>query len=133
MAIVPANTAGQLFQLFRTGVVRTRTELQALTGMARSTVTVRVDSLLGGGYLVEDGVTNEPGRGRPATRLRVNDQATTILAADLGSTHGRVAVCTAAGEILAEEVIESAIDDGPAVVLDRVHTLFEKLLAETGR
>jgi len=86
MAIVPANTAGQLFQLFRTGVVRTRTELQALAGMARSTVTVRVDSLLGGGYLVEDGVTNEPGRGRPATRLRVNDQATTILAADLGST-----------------------------------------------
>jgi predicted NBD/HSP70 family sugar kinase len=133
MPSVPANSAGQLFQLFRRGEVRTRTEVQAATGMARSTVTFRVDALLAAGYLVEDGVTSEPGRGRPATVLRVNDRETTVLLADLGATHGRVAVCTAAGDVLAEEVIESSIGEGPAVVLDRVHTLFQKLLADSGR
>ena len=68
------NSAGELLQLFRTGEVATRGELQRVTGLARSTVTFRVDALLAAGYLVEDGSIVD-GRGRPSTRLRVNDQA----------------------------------------------------------
>jgi predicted NBD/HSP70 family sugar kinase len=133
MATAVANTSGQLFQLFRSGEVRTRSDVQALTGLARSTVGLRLDGLLRAGYLLEDGVTSEPVRGRPSIRLRVNDFQTTVLVADLGATHGRVAVCTAAGDVLAERVIESAIGSGPKVVLDRVHKLFERLLQRTGR
>ena len=95
------SSAGELLQLFRTGEVATRSELQRVTGLARSTVAPKVDALLTAGYLVEDGSIID-GRGRPSTRLRVNDQATTILVADLGATHGRLAVGTPAGDVLVE-------------------------------
>ena len=42
----------------------------------------------------------------------------TVLAADLGATHGRLAVATAAGDVLAETVIESSIAKGPTAVLE---------------
>ena len=114
-----ANSAGALLQLFRTSRARTRNDVQSLTGLARSTVTYKIDSLLEAGYLVADGSIAD-GRGRPATRLRVNDQATSFLVADLGATHGRLAASTAAGEVLAETVIESSIAKGPAAVLGTV-------------
>jgi hypothetical protein len=94
-----ATSPGQLFQLIRSGAVHTRGELRALTGMARSTVTHRVDAPLTAGYLVEDGASCEPGRGRPSARLCVNDRQRPILVADLGATHGRLAVCTPAGDV----------------------------------
>ena len=94
-----ANSAGALLQLFRTSRARTRNDVQNLTGLARSTVTIKIDALLAAQYLVEDGSIVD-GRGRPATRLRVNDRATTVLVADLGATHGRLAVSTAGGEVL---------------------------------
>ena len=133
MATAVANSSGQLFQLFRSGEVRTRSDVQALTGLSRSTLAFRLDGLLRAGYLLQDGVTSEPGRGRPSIRLRVNDFQTTVLVADLGATHGRVAVCTAAGDVLAERVIESEIGSGPRVVLDRVHKVLERLLRQAGR
>ncbi len=114
------NTAGELLQLFRIGAVATRSELQQTTGLARSTVTNRVDALLANGYLIEDGNVNDPGRGRPSTRLRINDQDTTVLAADLGATHGRLAVATAAGQVLSEQMIKSSIASGPEAVLSTV-------------
>ena len=127
-----ANSAGELLQLFRTRRARTRQDVQSLTGLARSTVTYKIDSLLEAGYLVADGSIAD-GRGRPATRLRVNDQATTVLVGDLGAPHGRLAVSTAGGEVLAERVIESAIDTGPGAVLEAVRGELESLLVASGR
>lgn len=126
------NSTGELLQLFRSGAVATRSEVQQMTGLARSTVTSRIDALLAAHYLVEDGSVVD-GRGRPATRLRLNDQATTVLLADLGATHGRLAVSTAGGDVLTETVIESAIANGPDAVLDTVVDELEKLLAGSGR
>lgn len=127
-----SNSAGDLLQLFRSGQATTRNEIQQLTGLARSTVTYKIDALLAAGYLVGDGSIPE-GRGRPSIRLRVNDHGTTVLAADLGATHGRLAVSTAAGEVLGEEVIESAIDAGPTAVLNNVLTRLDRLLKRSGR
>jgi len=127
------NSAGDLLQLFRTEQVRTRRDVQEMTGLARSTVTFRVDALLAAGFLVEDGNVDDPGRGRPATRLKLNDEEITVLAADLGATHGRLAVCTASGRVLAERVMESAIATGPAAVLARVVKEFGQLLRRARR
>ena len=127
-----ANSAGALLQLFRTSRARTRNDVQSLTGLARSTVTYKIDSLLEAGYLVADGSIAD-GRGRPATRLRVNDQATSFLVADLGATHGRLAASTAAGEVLTETVIESSIAKGPAAVLGTVMRELETLQERAGR
>jgi predicted NBD/HSP70 family sugar kinase len=119
-------------QLFRTGEVATRGELQRVTGLARSTLTFKIDALLAAGYLVEDGSIVD-GRGRPSTRLRVNDQGTTILVADLGATHGRLAVGTPAGDVLVESVIESTIGKGPDAVLAMVTRRLDQLLKRSGR
>jgi predicted NBD/HSP70 family sugar kinase len=127
------NSAGELLQLFRTGTVATRGELQRVTGLARSTVTYKVDALLTAGYLVEDGSVADLRRGRPSTRLRINDQATTVLVADLGRTHGRLAVSTAAGEVISETVVESLIDKGPSIVLEMVTSELDALLKPSGR
>ena len=132
MSSVPNNSAGELLQLFRTGEVGTRGELQRVTRLARSTVTHKVDALLAAGYLVEAGSIID-GRGRPSTRLRVNDEVWTILVADLGATHGRLAVSTAGGEVLAEAVIESSIRKGPEVVLPMVTRELDQLLERSGR
>ena len=125
------NSAGELLQLFRSGQVATRSELQGVTKLARSTVSSRVDALLAAGYLTEDGSVADPRRGRPSTRLRVNDHATIVLAADLGATHGRLAVATAAGDVITETVIESAIDKGPDAVLATVTAELDGLLKQS--
>jgi predicted NBD/HSP70 family sugar kinase len=132
LSSVPNNSAGELLQLFRTGEVGTRGELQRVTRLARSTVTHKVDALLAAGYLVEAGSIID-GRGRPSTRLRVNDEVTTILVADLGATHGRLAVSTAGGEVLVEAVIESSIRKGPEMVLPMVTRELDQLLERSGR
>ena len=126
------NSAGELLQLFRTGSVATRSELQRVTGLARSTLTYKVDALLTAGYLVENGSIVD-GRGRPSTRLRVNDRVTTILVADLGATHGRLAVANPAGEVLVESVIESSIGKGPDAVLATVTRRLDQLLKRSRR
>jgi hypothetical protein len=95
-------------------------------------VTFRIDALLVAGYLVEDGSIVD-GRGRPSTRLRVNDHLTTILVADLGATHGRLAVGTPAGDVLVESVIESNIDRGPESALAMVTRKLDQLLKRSGR
>jgi predicted NBD/HSP70 family sugar kinase len=95
-------------------------------------VTLRIDALLDAGYLVEDGSIID-GRGRPSTRLRLNDHLTTILVADLGATHGRLAVGTPAGDVLVESVIESHIGKGPETALAMVTRKLDQLLKRSGR
>jgi predicted NBD/HSP70 family sugar kinase len=128
------NSAGELLQLFRTGDVVTRSDLQRVTGLARSTVANKVEALLAAGYLVGDGSVVD-GRGRPSARLRINDDMTTILVADLGATHGRLAVCTPAGNVLVEDVIESTIRKGigPEASLAMVTRKLDELLEQSGR
>ena len=50
------NSAGHLLWLVRTGLARTRSELQSYTGLSRSTITQRLDVLRAGGYLRAGGV-----------------------------------------------------------------------------
>jgi len=127
------KSAGELLQLFRSGQVATRSELQRVTRLARSTLSHRVDALLAAGYLTEDGSVADPRRGRPTTRLRVNDQATILLAADLGATYGRLAVSTAAGDVITETVVDSSIDKGPDAVLATVTAELDALLKRADR
>ena len=43
--------AGDLFQLLRDGKARTRSELIAVTGLARTTLAARIDALTALGYI----------------------------------------------------------------------------------
>src|SRR5919202_3083140 len=124
--------SGAMLRLIREGRARTHAELVALTGLSRSTVAQRVDSLLSRQLVVPA----EPGAsrgGRPPRTFAFNRDAGVVLAADLGATHSRVAVTDLAADVLAKASEDIAIDNGPEFVLGWLEETFDTLLADAGR
>ena len=128
----PATSSGALLQLIRAGQAVTRAELARQTGLARSTVAQRVDALIASGLVYESGDEPSTGGRRP-TGLAFNRDAGVVLAADLGATHARVALCDLGGRRMAERAGDLDIALGPQPVLEQVNEWFGELLAETGR
>ncbi|KQM17739.1 ROK family transcriptional regulator [Plantibacter sp. Leaf171] len=124
-----APGAGDLFQLFRSGEARTKSELCTLTGLARSTVSLRIDALVDADLLRPAGEAASSG-GRPPARIAFNPLARVVVAVDLGATHGTVAVTDLAGSILATSRAELEISAGPEPVLDWVVEAATALLAD---
>src|SRR5690242_11303503 len=101
-ALVPALGAlssGALLQLLRSRGGATRAQLQAATGMSRTTLTERLDQLSAAGLVREAGRTRPTG-GRPATIIEFNAQDKVVLTVDLGHTHARVGALSLSGEPL---------------------------------
>lgn len=126
------NSAGVLFQHVRLGLAETRPELAKVTGLARSTVGLRVDDLIAAGLVVEDGEAASTG-GRKAARLRFAPGAGVVLVADLGATHSRLGVTDLDGTVLVDEAADLDIADGPEAVLAWVDDGFRRMLAGLGR
>lgn len=111
--------AGEIFQILLDGHARTKAELATLTGLARSTVALRVDGLLAAGLLTPAGEAVSTG-GRPPARVAFNPQAGVVLAVDLGATHATVAVADLAGRIREAHTSPIDIGDGPESLLDSI-------------
>ena len=121
-----------MLRLIRDGRARTHAELVELTGLSRSTVAQRVDSLLTRRLVVPA----EPGAsrgGRPPRTFAFNRDAGVVLAADLGATHSRVAITDMAGDVLAEAREDIPIASGPEIVLGWLEETFDGLLKEVER
>ncbi|UUE19591.1 ROK family transcriptional regulator [Microbacterium sp. J1-1] len=125
-----SSGAGEIFQILRDGHARTKAELAALTGLARSTVALRVDALLAAGLLRPAGEAASTG-GRPPARVAFNPRAGLVLAVDLGATHATVAVADLAGVILDSRTRTIDIGDGPERLLDTILTDGGELLSAT--
>ena len=125
------NTPGALLKLIRQGAATTRAELVDITGMARSTVSQRIDDLLTNRLLIESGAAPSTGGRRPAL-LEFNRNAGVVLVADLGATHSRLAVSNLMAEPLAEIAATRDIGLGPDRTLDWVEREFQGLLAHIG-
>lgn len=110
----------------------TRAALARETGLARSTVSQRVDALLAAGLIIEDGAAPSSG-GRPALLLRLNPEAGLILSADLGATHAWLAVSDLGGRRLDRIDNDIDIDQEPEQVLEWVDRGFSELLIKAGR
>lgn len=121
-----------MLRLIRAGAATSRAALAEASGLARSTTSQRVESLLAHGLIREIGDGRSTG-GRPPTVLQFDPDWGVVLAADLGATHGRAAVTDLAGTPLAETAADLAIADGPDAVLGWVQETFDLLLAEAGR
>lgn len=115
----------------RSGPV-TRADLVTHLGLARSTVSQRVDLLLERGLLRAGEPAASTG-GRRAETLMFNPQSGTVLAADIGATHFRIALADVGGEIIAEDGGEIEIESGPEVVLEYLHAQFTTLMERSGR
>lgn len=122
----------QLFQLLRDGVPRTRAELAKSTGLARSTVAVRVDELMRMGLItpVADGVSTG---GRPPSQFAINPAAKVVVAADIGASHATVAITDLTGHVLAEHREPLNVALGPEPVLSWLLEGTSRLLLESGR
>ena len=127
---VASGTPGDLLRLIRSGEATTRAELAASTGLARSTVAQRIDSLVELDLIREEGEAPSTG-GRPPAVLGFNESAGIVLAADLGATHSRIAVADLGGKIIAEAAANMDIASGPVQVLGWVEETFDRLLEES--
>jgi glucokinase-like ROK family protein len=123
---------GDVLQLIRHAGTITRSELIAQTGLGRSTVSQRVDTLLERKLIHEVGEGPSAG-GRPPSTLAFNGDCGLVLAADLGATHSRVALTDLSGHSLAEHRDDLEIAAGPDDVLAWVQASFEALLESAGR
>lgn len=128
----PGFGASELFQILRDGRPRTRSELAAATGFARSTITARVEELLQTGFIAPVGDAASTG-GRPPARVAFNPSARVVAAGDIGATHATVAVMDLAGTTLAKAREQIQIADGPEPVLDRLTETVSSLLSELQR
>ncbi|QNE35314.1 ROK family transcriptional regulator [Leifsonia shinshuensis] len=129
---IVAADASDLLAILRDGVPRTRAQLAELTGLARSTIAVRIDTLTESGLVAPAGDDVSTG-GRPPARIRFNPDSRVVLAVDLGATHGVVALADLAGTITSSESRRLRISDGPEAVLGWALETAERLYAATGR
>jgi predicted NBD/HSP70 family sugar kinase len=126
-----SSGASELFQLLRDGSPRTRAELAVTTGLARSTVALRVEELMSLGLISPVGDAQSTG-GRPSSQFALNPSAEVVLAADLGATHATIAVTNLSGAILGQFSGPIDIADGPEPVLDWMVETGRTLLGEHG-
>lgn len=125
------GSPGELLRLLRDGRPRTRAELVVETGLARSTVRARLDSLLDAG-LITDGGSGASTGGRPAGRFVFNAKARVALAAEVGATHATIAVADLTGALLATDKLDLDIAEGPDVVLPLLIAAWRTLLTDSG-
>ncbi|WP_113704772.1 ROK family transcriptional regulator [Nonomuraea lactucae] len=126
------GSPGDVLTLISAGSATTRSDLARLTGLARSTISQRVDALIERG-LVEETESGESTGGRPPRRLRLHTDGHAFAGVDLGATHCRVALMDMSGRLLAECEDPLLVSEGPETVLAHVDGRLDRLLAEAGR
>ncbi len=106
----------EVFQILRDGTPRTRSELAALTGLARSTVAARVDALLRVNLIAPVADAASTG-GRPSRQFAFDGTRHAVLGVDIGATHVHVALTDLHGAKIAEIDESLAIAAGPDIIL----------------
>jgi predicted NBD/HSP70 family sugar kinase len=124
--------ASEIFQLLRDGAPRTRAELAAMTGLARSTIGLRLDVLAELGLVgpYADAVSTG---GRPPSRVALVPSARVVLAADFGAGHVNLALTDLMGVELTSDRRLIDIADGPEATLGGMVTGADALLDRLGR
>jgi len=126
---IEAGSPTAVLRMLMDGRPRTRTEIVAETGLARSTVRARLDLLLAAGLVTDGGIEESTG-GRPASRFGFNPGAQLVLAAEVGAAHATVAVSDLGCRLTAVEQVGLDIADGPAVILPLLVKTWRELLRE---
>ncbi len=131
MTGTPLSGAGELFQVLRDGRPRTRAELMEETGLARTTVVVRMGMLTELGLITPAGIAASSG-GRPPSRFVFEPRSRLIVGIDLGATHGTIGLTDLHGDVIAEEHHSLDIAAGPDEILTLALDAAARLLERTG-
>jgi predicted NBD/HSP70 family sugar kinase len=129
--VINQGSAGHVLSLVRSGLANTRPELARLTGISRSAVAMRVDTLAEAGLVVEDGSAESTG-GRRATYLRFAHDSGIALVADLDVTVARLAVTDLAGGVMSASTLEHSMGVGPNEYLTWMVDQLRDLMAAAG-
>lgn len=124
--------SGHLLQLFRDGQPHTRAELAELTGLARSTISLRLEPLIGLGLVAPASEVISTG-GRPSASLILNKNAYLVAGVDFGATHAIAALSDLGGNVLASIDTKRQVSDGPEVCLRWMIEELQHLLAGQGK
>jgi predicted NBD/HSP70 family sugar kinase len=126
------HISSDVLTILREGEPRTKSQLAALTGQARSTVSLQLKSLAERGLVraLDEAVSTG---GRPSTLYSFSREAGLVLVADLDVTHGHFAVTDLSGEVLTSDEVDLLITDGPIPSLKAAVQTWDEQLAALGR
>lgn len=96
---------GEVVDAFRARAALTRAEVAESTGLSRSTVSTVLGNLLDEGAVVLSSYDEQPGRGRPTERVRLDRSVVRSIGVDLG--HGKVRAV--ALSLLGDELLSSSV------------------------
>ncbi|MGW0479533.1 ROK family transcriptional regulator [Nonomuraea sp. NPDC003214] len=119
---------GDLLRLVAFGEAESRADLARLSGLAASSVSLRVEELIEAGLLAEEGSGPSRGGRRPR-RLRLSPGAGVLAVADLGAHHARLGLLDLSGVPFVVEERPCEIAKGPEHTLGWLADAFDDLLA----
>jgi len=125
---VQTGTVGHVFRIIRDRGPLNPADIVRLSGLAKSTVSVNVERLVGTGLVREE---TRPGSKR--RRLKVDEKAGFVVGVDIGQTHLAVGLLDLEAGVLADRREGLALAElGPEAVLSRVSAIIRELAAKTG-
>ena len=124
------GSPGHVLDLIRRAGGMSRADIITKTGLSRSTVAARLDTLHAAGWISSGQTTSA--RGRPPSHFHIRAEAGALLVADAGATGVRTAVTDLRGHIRHELRIPLNITIGPEQWLAEVGSLFGELLENVG-
>jgi predicted NBD/HSP70 family sugar kinase len=131
---VPASTwtAGMLLQVVREQSPLTRLEITERTGLARSTVGLRLDELRAAGLVDVESAGPSTG-GRPPLTLGLNANVWLVAGVDMGARHITAGIADLTGSILATVTRPGPVPREPLLTLGEVVGMLDELLGRVGR
>jgi predicted NBD/HSP70 family sugar kinase len=115
-----------ILDALRSGLASSRADLAKATGLSPSTVSARVDELIGNGHVLESGEGVSRGGRRPR-RLSIRADAGLVGCIDLGVDRASLGIVDFAGTLVAERHVAMDIALGPHRVLETVVGLLHEL------
>jgi predicted NBD/HSP70 family sugar kinase len=128
-----ANTR-RVAEVLRVHGPRTRSDLSALTGLSRPTISASLADLASAGLIEGGAVAVRPAGGRPASIVRLARSAGLAVGVDIGRRHIRAAAADLGHAVLADigDGLDFEAENHPIKVLDRAVMLVDDLLAQVG-
>lgn len=131
LSYTPATSYGMLLNFIRSRPGWTRQQLLAATGMSRSTLFDRLDTLFQLGFVFTDGSAPEEStsrRGRKSELLRWDTRGRRVLVFDLGQTQARICVTDVFGQVQRMRELTKPINTDAAHYLETIFAEADHLI-----
>lgn len=126
----PGQLSSTLARLVASGAAFTQADLIRTTGLARTTVTAALDSMVSAGVIRRLGAVPGVGRGRPAERLGLDPSFGVVAVADVDTHGAHLSVHDVGQATLADRRLPLAMADGPERVLGQLSGALGQLLQD---